>query len=60
MVVYMPSDRAIVVDAKTPMNAYMKSLDEDSHKKRDEALAKHAAQVRKRARELAAKSYWNN
>lgn len=59
VVVSMPSDRAIVVDAKTPMNAYMESLDADSPKKRDEALAKHATQVRKRARELAAKSYWN-
>ena len=59
VVVSMPSERTIVVDAKTPMNAYMESLDADSPKKRDDALAKHATQVRKRARELAAKSYWN-
>ena len=59
LVVSMPSERTIVVDAKTPMNAYMESLDADSPKKRDEALAKHATQVRKRARELAMKTYWN-
>lgn len=59
VVVSMPSERTIVVDAKTPMNAYMESLDADSPKKRDEALSKHATQVRKRARELAAKTYWN-
>ena len=58
MIVYMPSERTIVVDAKTPLNAYMDSIKADSPKKRDEALSKHAAQVRERASSLTQKAYW--
>ena len=58
MVVYMPSERTIVVDAKTPLNAYMESLEAGSDAERDKALRKHADQVRERARSLTQKAYW--
>ena len=59
MVVRMPSGRAIVVDAKTPTTAYMESLKADSDNERQKALRKNAEQVRKHARDLAKKSYWD-
>lgn len=58
MVVYMPSERTIVVDAKTPLNAYMESMEAGSDAERDKALRKHADQVKERARSLTQKAYW--
>ena len=60
MVVRMPSDRTIVVDAKTPLNGYIESVESKSDDERDAALARHASQVRERARDLSRKAYWDS
>ena len=57
MVVRMPNDRTIVVDAKTPMSAYLMAVESDTDGGRQEAIQRHAQQVRERARSLAQKSY---
>jgi DNA recombination protein RmuC len=58
MIVLLPNQRRIVVDAKTPLDAYLQSIEADSEESKLAALKKHAKQVRDRFRELAAKSYW--
>ena len=58
MVVRMPSDRTIVVDAKTPMNAYLESIESESEDDREALLARHATQVKERADSLTRKAYW--
>jgi DNA recombination protein RmuC len=58
MIVYLPSKRQIVVDAKTPLDAYLVAIEADNDESRDKALKHHAKQVRDRYVELAAKSYW--
>ena len=60
MVVRMPSDRTIVVDAKTPLNGYIESVESKSDDERDAALARHASQVRERAQDLSRKAYWDS
>ena len=57
MVVDMPNGRNIVVDAKAPMRAYLDAVDSDDDSEREELMARHAQQVRERARGLAQKSY---
>lgn len=57
MVVRMPNERTIVVDAKTPMNAYITALESDTDVERAEAIQLHAKQVRDRAQDLSQKSY---
>lgn len=57
MVVRMPNERTIVVDAKTPMNAYLTALESDTDTERAEAIRQHARQVRERAQNLSQKSY---
>jgi DNA recombination protein RmuC len=57
MVVRMPNQRTIVVDAKAPMNAYLEAIEADSDTDRVEAMEKHARQVQARARALGQKSY---
>ena len=57
MVVYMPNERTIVVDAKTPMDAYLSAVESDADEDKQDALKRHARQVRERARSLSQKSY---
>jgi DNA recombination protein RmuC len=58
MVVHLPEGRALVVDAKTPLDAYLEAIDAATEEARAQALVRHAAQVEARIRELAAKGYW--
>ncbi|HEX7739064.1 MAG TPA: DNA recombination protein RmuC [Marmoricola sp.] len=62
MVVHLAGERDIVVDAKTPLDAYFDALAIDAgldpEGQRD-LLAKHARQLRQHVTALAAKSYWS-
>ncbi|MEJ2107775.1 MAG: DNA recombination protein RmuC [Acidiferrobacteraceae bacterium] len=59
MVIRMPDRREIVVDAKTPLDAYLSAVEARDDAERKRFLEQHAANVRKRVRELASKGYWN-
>jgi DNA recombination protein RmuC len=59
MVVHLPGERAIVIDCKASLDAFLDAsaaADEDARK---QCFARHSQQVRARARELSAKSYWS-
>ena len=58
MVVRMPNNRTIVIDAKTPMNAYLTATESETEEERERALVKHSSQVKERARNLSQKKYW--
>ncbi len=58
LVVRMPEERCIVVDAKTPLDAYLAAVEAPDDDARREALSRHARQVEERVRELGRKSYW--
>ncbi len=58
MVVRMPDGREIVVDAKTPLDAYLAAVEASDDASREEQLKRHTRKVRERVKELAAKSYW--
>jgi DNA recombination protein RmuC len=59
LVVHMPEERELVIDAKTPLDAYLAALEAASEEERAVALRRHAQQVEARVRELASKSYWS-
>ena len=59
MVVRMPDQRELIVDAKTPLDAYLSAVQAQDGKEREELLHRHARNVRERMRELASKAYWN-
>lgn len=59
MVVRMPSNRTIVVDAKTPMDAYLRSIESEDDEERESQLSRHAEQVKARAMSLSRKAYWD-
>jgi DNA recombination protein RmuC len=58
LIVRMPDSRSIVVDAKTPLDAYLDASEAQDDESRRLALGRHAQQVEKRVRELGQKSYW--
>jgi DNA recombination protein RmuC len=58
LVVHMPEGRKLVIDAKTPLDAYLDAIDAATEELRSQALARHAQQVEARVRELASKAYW--
>jgi DNA recombination protein RmuC len=58
MIVRMPDRRELVVDVKTPLDAYLEAVEADSDAQRKLGLARHAKNVRAHIRMLASKSYW--
>jgi DNA recombination protein RmuC len=59
MIVRLPGGREIVVDVKTPLDAYLNAIEAPDEATRRRFLEDHARKMRARVRELAAKSYWN-
>jgi DNA recombination protein RmuC len=59
MVIRLPENRELVVDVKTPLDAYLEAVQSESESERREAFARHAAILAERIRELASKSYWS-
>jgi len=58
MIVHMPDGRDLVVDVKTPLDAYLDAMDAPTDELRAIALKRHANAVAERVRQLSAKSYW--
>jgi DNA recombination protein RmuC len=58
MIVHMPDGRDLVVDVKTPLDAYLDAMDAPTDELRSIALKRHANAVAERVRQLSAKSYW--
>jgi DNA recombination protein RmuC len=59
MIVHMPDGRDLVVDVKTPLDAYLEAVDASTDEQRAIALRRHAQSLSERVRQLGAKSYWN-
>src|ERR1019366_7308870 len=59
MVVMLPADRSIVIDCKASLDAFLDATSAPDEDMRKVHLQRHCQQVRNRARELAAKSYWS-
>jgi len=59
MVVHMPEKRDIVVDVKTPLDAYLAAVEAQSDEDRRLHLRRHSQVVGARVRELSNKQYWS-
>lgn len=57
MVVKLPNDRTIVVDAKTPFDSYQKATEAQSEGERQGLLQSHAQAVEGHVKQLAGKQY---
>ena len=59
MVVRMPDQRELVVDVKTPLDAYLTAAEAPDDAQRQLGLKRHAKNVRAHIRMLASKAYWS-
>lgn len=58
MIVRLPGDKQIVVDAKTPLFGYLNALDAKTDADKKKFMAEHAIQVKTHIKQLSQKSYW--
>lgn len=59
LIVHLPGHKAVVVDSKAPLQAYLDAVEETDEAERAEYLDQHARQVRAHIDQLAAKNYAN-
>ncbi len=59
MVVRMPDQRELVVDVKTPLDAYLSAAEAKDDAERKMGLERHAKNVRNHIRMLSSKAYWD-
>lgn len=58
LIVHLPGEREIVVDAKVSLDAFLDAVAATSEERRNDALSRHAAQIRAHMTKLAGKGYW--
>lgn len=58
MIIHMPDGRDLIVDVKTPLDAYLEAVDAATDEQRAIAMRRHANAVGERVKQLGAKSYW--
>jgi DNA recombination protein RmuC len=58
LVVHLPGEAVIVVDAKVPIDAYLAAGEARTDAERETRMVSHVRQVREHIRTLGAKEYW--
>jgi DNA recombination protein RmuC len=58
LVVRLPGAKSVVVDAKTPLAAYLEALEASDAEEQRAHLKAHARQLREHVAKLSAKAYW--
>jgi len=58
VIVRLPGGKRIVIDAKAPLDAYLRALEAPDEAARQNLLAEHARQVRTHITQLSAKNYF--
>jgi DNA recombination protein RmuC len=59
IVVHLPGGAQVVVDAKVPLDAYLKATETEDDEARRRHLVAHARQLRTHIDQLSKKEYWN-
>ncbi|HOV42406.1 MAG TPA: DNA recombination protein RmuC [Syntrophothermus lipocalidus] len=57
MVVHLPNGRLIIIDAKTPLEAYLDAVEVEEEEAKNKALQRHARAVRNHMQMLGSKDY---
>ena len=57
MIIQLPGEKIIVVDAKAPLEAYLDALETEDDDVRESQLKRHAEQIRTHVKQLSSKAY---
>ena len=57
VIVKLPGDRCIIIDAKTPLDAYLSAVEAESKTEQEEFNKSHAGQLREQVKKLANSDY---
>ncbi len=58
MLIHLPNQGQLPVDAKAPLDAYLRATATNDPKEQEKQLAAHAQALRRHIQQLASKSYW--
>ena len=59
VIINLPGGKHVIVDAKVPLDAYLRALEASDEESRNRLLADHSRQVRTHISQLSAKSYFD-
>ncbi|MDR1267548.1 MAG: DNA recombination protein RmuC [Holosporales bacterium] len=60
MIIHLPGDRHVVVDAKAPLASYLAATETEQEDQRRHLLQEHARHVRQHIAALSSKKYWQH
>ncbi|MBO8159601.1 DNA recombination protein RmuC [Thermosyntropha sp.] len=60
MLIMLPSGRKIVVDSKTPLEAYLQAIEAKTEEEREEKIKLHAEHIKNHINQLSRKEYYAN
>jgi DNA recombination protein RmuC len=60
VIIQLPGGKTVIVDAKVPLDAYLRALEAPDEVARQALLADHARQVRSHLQQLGAKNYFDD
>ena len=58
LIIKLPENKIIVVDAKTPLSSYLEGMNSDDENIRKAKFKEHASSIRKHIKALSKKAYW--
>ncbi|MDE3016664.1 MAG: DNA recombination protein RmuC [Pseudomonadota bacterium] len=59
VIISLPGERKLVIDAKTPLSAYLDAVDAVDEEERNRCLTLHVKHVRDHVKQLSGKTYWD-
>ena len=59
LIVHLPGQRKIVIDAKTPLDSYLQAIETEDDEKKDQLLIEHSRQLERHVSQLGSKAYWD-
>jgi DNA recombination protein RmuC len=58
MIIHLPENRLIIIDAKVPLTAYLDALETHQNEEKESCLSAHAKHVQTHIHQLSQKAYW--
>lgn len=59
LIVYLPKERKIVIDAKAPLDSYLQAIETEDEEKKSRLMADHCRQLQRHISLLGSKAYWD-